>query len=563
MTARIKGKWVIIDYSEIENTPDLSAYDAHIDTSAIHFEKTDIDYSDIQNTPIELFKELSDDNHSPHGFIKPVDNVNATFNDVTRTLTLSPIGSEYVFWSSGKRFKKTENDSIVIDDITSNYYIYYNDSGELVSSNTFSLDMIVKYAIVAIIYWNAEDTKHILFCHEYLHTTEMGGMTHANLHLTKGFTLERGGALGDFIFGNGNLNSHIQFSNELTVAWDEDAKCNLPPRLSTDNISVYWKEGSEANPIWKVKEDTSFPVFIETGNTYPSYNQLVAGNWQLTQLGNNNHMLIHVACNNDLNRRFMVFLGQENYGSSVTNVRENATEELDNLILEGMIAPEFRFLGTIIVQATGANDVNARFRSIDAETDYIDWRTVSVGRGGVSGNVVDHEQLANRNVDDAHKSFAISYDNINSSLSATNVEDALDELDYEKLNKSDFENYVSLLYARNQALSAYDEIYAGGVGDGSLVNTGWVMPFNCYIKKALFKTNNCGSNSQLGLYKNLSTEILSTTISDAESNEIASGSNVEMVFTFDNFEANAGDKIRMALKDWCNYPSITLILEEK
>ena len=48
---------------------------------------------------------------------------------------------------------------------------------------------------------------------------------------------------------------------------------------------------------------------------------------------------------------------------------------------------------------------------------------------------IDHNQLANINVDDAHKSFAISYDNTNSSLSATNVGEGLDELNNTKVDK--------------------------------------------------------------------------------------------------------------------------------
>ena len=53
-TSAIHFEKTDIDYSDIQNTPDIpnvSAFDEHINTSEIHFEKTDIDYSDIQNTP--------------------------------------------------------------------------------------------------------------------------------------------------------------------------------------------------------------------------------------------------------------------------------------------------------------------------------------------------------------------------------------------------------------------------------------------------------------------------------------------------------------------------------
>ena len=50
MSSKIKGKWIIIDYSQIENAPSLSAYDNHIDTSAIHFEQEEIEISSSQVT---------------------------------------------------------------------------------------------------------------------------------------------------------------------------------------------------------------------------------------------------------------------------------------------------------------------------------------------------------------------------------------------------------------------------------------------------------------------------------------------------------------------------------
>ena len=392
----VTDKTVNVDLSgKIDKDPTSVDADTLTDDSVFQFWKgaikkiTWVNIKAKLNTLYNQFNVLKSKNYEPHGLIDPDTDAEISFDDATRTFTIQPKTTSFDAYSEGELFTKTSPDSIVIDDISGSHFIYYDKTGTLIKTAVFNNDIIYRYCIVAIVYWNSAESKHILLNHEYLHTTKMGGKTHAYLHDTRGFALESGGAIGDLVTdGSGDLDTSIQFSNQRTIAWDEDARCDLIARLSTDNVSVYWKEGLEASPIWFVKEDTSFPIFIESGNTLPSYNQLVGGSWQLTEMGNNNYFLIHVACNNDIDRRFMVFLGQNSY-PNLNNVRANAENELDNLILDGMVSPEFRFLATMIVQVnTGyTNTVKARFRSIDADTEYIDWREIAIGRGGVSGAV--------------------------------------------------------------------------------------------------------------------------------------------------------------------------------
>jgi len=344
---------------------------------------------------------------NPNGFQDPDTDVQVSFVDGTRTLTIQPAVTSFKYWSEGQVYTKTGSENIVIANTEGNHYVYYNGSS-LAETTTWSTDLILKYSLVAVIHWDATNSKQIYFGDEYKHTTQMGSRTHLYLHDTRGYALETGGGLTDIVAdGSGDVNSSAQFGCERTIAFDEDAEFDLTARASTSNIAVYYKSGADASNIWRVDETASFGV-LTTGTGRAAYNELTGGNWVQTEIGNLNFVLAHIFTYNDSTRRFGVIQGENEY-STLISARDGAYVEINNIVIDGLVGPEIKFLGTIIYQTsnTYANTVKSRIRSTDTGDDYIDLRDESITRGGVAGTLTDHGALTGLG-DDDHTQYLLA-----------------------------------------------------------------------------------------------------------------------------------------------------------
>jgi hypothetical protein len=379
------------DFGNITSAASL-AFDLGTDVNEFSTDGTLSDNSD-DAVPTEKAVKTYVDNgktFNENGFVDPDTDVQISFVNGTRTLTISPQVSSFTYWSEGIKYQKTSSENIVIPDTEGLHYIYYN-GDTLSQTTTFSNDLILKYAFVAAIYWDATNNENIYIGDEFKHTTKMGSKTHQYLHDTRGFSLETGGALTDIVADDtGNSNTHAQFGNEATIAYDEDAEFSHSARTSTSTVYFYYKTGTQASPSWRLDDSASYGV-ITTGTGRAAYNQLTGGNWQQTEVANNDFVLAHVFTFNDSTRKYGVIQGEADY-ATISAARDGAEEEIVDIVLDGLPGPEFKFLGTIIYQTSNGytNAVQSRIRTVNvAGDDYIDLRDFGVTRGGISGTLPD------------------------------------------------------------------------------------------------------------------------------------------------------------------------------
>lgn len=341
--------------------------------------------------------------HGVNGVINPDTDTIASFTNSgpDRTYSIQPTGSTFAYYSNGERFESSGKTHQISAD-EGFHYVYMDEDGEIGSDTTWTDLFITKYCFLAAIYWDATNSKQIYFGREHLHTMQMGGRTHLWGHNSKGFALESGGALTSIIAdGDGSLDSHAQFGNEASVAWDEDAEFAMALRASTADMPKYYRSGADASKIWRISEADSFGT-VKTGGVgedRPAWNELNAGTWGLTELSADNRLLLlHVALMNDGDRHFVGFIGQVEY-QNIAAARAGAIDEINSLILEGLPAPEIKFVASIIYQGSDSytNTPNARIRTTDTGDDYIDLREQSIGRGGAAGDLyeplVDQQQV--------------------------------------------------------------------------------------------------------------------------------------------------------------------------
>jgi len=306
----------------------------------------------------------------PTGFVNK-DDVSLSFDDGSLTVTVTATGASWDMYKLGEKITRTGPDEVIIDDTHGLWFIYYVDSTLTASQTPWSFDG--GDIFVCIVYWDTANTKY--FLGDERHGLSMDWATHGYLHSTVGTALARGGALTDLITDSvGDANGHAQFGIEETQLRDEDIPLVLTEKLYTDNVVALYRSGVDASNIWYIDDSASYGV-LTAGTGRAAWNELTGGSWQLTEVTDGMFVLAHVLALNDLTKKYGVILGQNEY-ATLDDARSGAKTEVNNLVLSGMPATEFKFLGTIIYQTDDdySNAVQSRTRSVGSGNDYVDLR---------------------------------------------------------------------------------------------------------------------------------------------------------------------------------------------
>lgn len=300
--------------------------------------------------------------------------VTLSIDDVSRTLTITPVGASFTVYVGGQRFTKIGAQSKQWPDTNGLHYFYFDQTGTLDVIQTFDPLLITRYAFASVVYWDQANLKHIYWGNER-HGVYMGPVTHRYLHNTRGAQWDNGLSLTGFsVDGAGSLSAHAQFTALGGVIWDEDIRLTIP---SQAQIPILYKTGAS---LWKMKNPDSFPVIYAgsvpgyAGTRLP-YNLNTAGTWSLAEVDTNKFVLVHVFATNNIEYPIVGIQGVAQYASK-TAARDGAALELQTLA--DMPFAEFAPLGSVIFETTDAytNSVNARIVSTDTGANYEDKRGI-------------------------------------------------------------------------------------------------------------------------------------------------------------------------------------------
>jgi len=353
---------------------------------------------DVNTT--ELTVEVTDTN----GFPKPQkDNTTISFNESTREFTIAPVSGEFHFYELGIKYEHDTAQTVTIPDSEGLYVIYFDKgvlTSDLVILESAIEDIVLNKCIVSYIYWDYDNKKAVYFGEER-HGISMSPYTHVYLHTTRGTQFLKGLGLSDFnVDGNGSLNSHAKFSSGTGKITDEDLITQIPDVSINTGLPIYYLEGDQ---LKRYELNTGYSV-LNTGSGRLAWNESIAGNYQLSEVPNNNYVLYHVFATGAYpdSMKLVSIMGQ-NYYSTSSAAKEAASSEINSLVL-AVIAPESIPIGTVIFQTKDSysNDVKARIVSTENGEDYIDWRYTELSQGAsptVHGNLVglnedDHKQYA-------------------------------------------------------------------------------------------------------------------------------------------------------------------------
>ena len=322
----------------------------------------------------------------------------------TRTFAIAPKGGEanFAFYISGKKYEKTGIEDIIITNTDGMHFIYFDDAGVLAHTVTFSDDLITKYSIVAVIYWNTVTSSAVLFGNEQ-HGIQMDGATHLSIHSTVGARYASGIDIEGLVAGN---TSYTQTTSG--VMFDEDIKVVLANQIT----APFWYR-SGATGLWTTVAADNAIGHNNGTDTY--WNEWTGATWQLTlTTASTDYTIYHFLATNDIAYPVVKIIGQSVYGSS-SDARAAIEDEINTISLSGLPTPEFSFLYSIIVKKDGT------LVALSDGSTYVDFRQAKGAAGG-AGTSPTAQNAADIVVDTS---------NFTNNLSAadTDVQLALDTLD--------------------------------------------------------------------------------------------------------------------------------------
>jgi hypothetical protein len=309
-----------------------------------------------------------------------------SFNNGTRTFTIAPKATidYFSYWFDGVEVRKSSGENIVIDDTDGLFFIYY-ENGSLVQTQTpwtFGSDAI----FVAVVYWDSTNSRGVLF--DERHGNSMSWPVHEYLHNTVGAAYRSGFSPSLTVDGNGSLDAHCEMQSVSSgIFYDEDIKHENDQQTTYE---IWYKIGASGSWQW----DTASASLVKMATTYPYYNEFTGGSWQLTEIGNNRFMLMHIFAANKVGTsdKIILVMGENSY-LSASAAREAASTELLNITTSNLPTPEFVEIASVIIQVAGsyANQYNARVISTDLGEEFIDFRQNE--KIGIGATVSSHENL--------------------------------------------------------------------------------------------------------------------------------------------------------------------------
>lgn len=329
----------------------------------------------------------------PTGFENRTDS-SLSFADGSRTFTIQPTGVSFDYYVKGRKFTITTAQSIVLPNSPGDHYIYFNELGNLSSTQIASSDLYQNNALISIVYWNTDTNTHTYFAEER-HGLVMDGATHTYLHTVFGARYLSGLALQNFTIGTGSANADAQFNADQGSIRDEDILIQIP---AAAQIPILYRQGTQ----WRKKTADSFPVIYSGTAGYTGangrlpYNQLTGGIWQLTQVQNNKYVLVHFFGTNDIENGIVGIQGIAQY-DSMEAARTAANAEISSL--SGLPFAEFVAIGTVLFQTsnTFANTPKADVVPVDG-SNYVDFRGTQLYTP--AGNATTHSLLSGLAADD-------------------------------------------------------------------------------------------------------------------------------------------------------------------
>lgn len=338
--------------------------------------------NDAFNAIIESYKIMSRYSHERTGHVYDpteyaYERTTISFDDATRTFSQSPRSpyTSFQFFIENEYFSYQTTQSVQIDDVEGLWFFYYDVDGVLQA--TQSPPSWDKWALTALIYWDATNKKQILLGEER-HGLAMSWATHRRLHRVENTRSEAPGLeiVNAILDGDGSLDVHAQYGVNDGFIHDEDIiipiKNAATPTNPFEQILRPYVQGpvfylSGGTEIWRRKDATQFPFYYNVG-TRPYFNNWNGSTWGVQEVQDGWFFATWAIYSNDLSQPASVILGQREDPDLISAVNNNTRADL---VTTKLPSPEIVFFRKLIWEVSNSftNTPKCRLRYIAEATE--------------------------------------------------------------------------------------------------------------------------------------------------------------------------------------------------
>jgi len=308
---------------------------------------------------------------SPNGFLDRTD-LTLSWDNLTRTLTITPVSSSYQFYSNGILYTKDTVLQYQITNVSGGHLIYFDDNGELGCATELVPEIIHRWAFVAYVYWNLTLEKAVPDCFAELHGADMSSDTHDYLHNTVGTAYHMDGGIEPTVVnidGDGSTLDNLQISVTTGIIHDEDVPHIVPAKLASDLIPVLYR-----TPTGEWFFDKSSSAIVRpTGTGRAAYNYFDGASWSLAEVPSGSYVLAHLYAIPGINDKLMIIMGSNVY-SNLNNLRRYGLEEIKKISDVPFL--EFKSIATFAIHTSDSytNEAKSAIVTIDTGIEWEDWR---------------------------------------------------------------------------------------------------------------------------------------------------------------------------------------------
>jgi len=320
---------------------------------------------------------IGSDNPFTNGFSRTPDNV-ISADAGTTTFTIEPLGSTFYFYSDGVRFDDQTTQTVQWLDEEGTHHFYLDINGVLQTTTTFTDQIILKFAYVAALYWDSDNSEVIMLMDER-HGYKMAAPTHLNLHYGQGTVYLNGLTVSNIgVDGDGSLDVSAQVGINDGSFLDEDIQFNVvngsPQTIRTiGQFPILYKEGSSK---WRKKPADNFPFIQDgvagfSGTGLIAYSADVAENYSLIEVPEGYYSFTHFFATNELNTPIIGFVGGDVY-STAELAGSGCINEINHLYDEGLLLSEFVLIASVCWQSSTSftNTVKTRAVTVHGGTHF-------------------------------------------------------------------------------------------------------------------------------------------------------------------------------------------------
>lgn len=209
-----------------------------------------------------------------------------TYNESTRTVTVTPTGSTFDIFVSGTKYTFTGAQSIQHGTQQGCHYIYFDLNGTLVTGQT-PWDILLH---VPVCYVFRDAVSNLNIAWEERHQAGRDLYWHRNQHYNEGSKIRSGFAASGYVLNSSTSNADITYAIASGIVEDEDISVTTEALSDNGPYTILRRTGATGD--WVVNRSSTVPLLLSGLDV--AYNNFTGGVWTLTAPGQNQYVNYYV-----------------------------------------------------------------------------------------------------------------------------------------------------------------------------------------------------------------------------------------------------------------------------